>query len=81
MHNNWRWSDNTNLDYANWGEGQPDSHDTSEYCAKVREDGGKWDDVLCSEKKGFICKAKKSKYIFILFENFITEKFSNKNLR
>ena len=70
MNNNWRWSDNSILDYVNWGEGQPDSHDTSEYCTKVREDGGKWDDVLCSEKKGFICKAKKSKNVFIRISNF-----------
>ena len=73
MYNNWRWEDTSELDYTNWGEGQPDSHDTSQYCGKVRQDGGKWDDVLCSEKKGFICKAKKSEYILLLIDFFSTE--------
>ena len=66
MSKNWHWSDGSMIDYVNWGEGQPDSRDTSQYCAKVYQDGGKWDDVLCSEKNGFICKAKKSKLSFNL---------------
>ena len=69
MYNNWHWVDSSALDYVSWGKNEPDSHDTSQYCAKVRKDDGHWDDVLCTEKRGVVCKAKRCK--FLLVSNYL----------
>ncbi|ESO94148.1 hypothetical protein LOTGIDRAFT_161348 [Lottia gigantea] len=50
-------SDNTPLNYVNWDDGEPsDANNTmhQDCVARVTETG-KWDDLTCNFKKGFIC--------------------------
>ena len=65
MSGQWNWVDKTPYDYKNWHEGEPNHNDDFLYCAKVWEEhvdrAGKWDDCLCSNLNGFICKIDKRK--------------------
>ncbi|XDV19157.1 hypothetical protein PO909_024696, partial [Leuciscus waleckii] len=46
----WQWSSGEPALYLNWGSGQPDGRDE---CAFMRN--GEWDDLLCSDRRHFIC--------------------------
>uniref|UniRef100_A0AAY4DHW1 C-type lectin domain-containing protein n=1 Tax=Denticeps clupeoides TaxID=299321 RepID=A0AAY4DHW1_9TELE len=59
--NSWRWSLNdsnfytqSNVQYRNWGSGQPDNYQGHQACARMLSDGS-WDDLNCEEVIPFIC--------------------------
>ena len=58
----WTWSDKTPYDYSNWGENEPNQQYTEE-CVEIYPWNGKWNDVSCSEKRGFICKRPKGWFL------------------
>ena len=55
----WQWVDETPYEYNNWQDGEPNNLDDFRYCAKLYS-WGTWDDTLCTEELGYICKAKKN---------------------
>ena len=54
----WSWSDNTPVDYLNWQSGEPNGLE-GEDCGEMYPMDGTWNDVPCSEKRGFICRRTK----------------------
>ena len=59
----WQWVDESPYDYNNWQEGEPNNLDGLRYCAKMYSWAPTWDDTLCTEEHGYICKTKKSKFV------------------
>ncbi|XP_052088216.1 CD209 antigen-like protein C [Mytilus californianus] len=54
----WRWtSDNTAVDYTNWGGGQPDNAGGSEDCAELWKAASyRWNDRPCTSLLRYICE-------------------------
>ncbi|XP_022332922.2 macrophage mannose receptor 1-like isoform X2 [Crassostrea virginica] len=55
------WIDNSPVDFTNWNVGEPNSY--AENCGEiiVKSDGvGKWNDVYCSVRRGYICQTQKA---------------------
>ncbi|CAG5120963.1 unnamed protein product, partial [Candidula unifasciata] len=53
----WLWSDGTPFAFFNWAVRQPDNSYNSD-CAVMVQSSGKWDDVDCQSRNGYICKKK-----------------------
>ncbi|BFZ22372.1 hypothetical protein BsWGS_25410 [Bradybaena similaris] len=51
----WLWSDGTPFAFLNWDDKQPDNSHNSD-CAVLIRNTGKWDDVPCQSRNGYICK-------------------------
>ena len=52
----WLWSDGSALDFAFWGDGQPDNGLGYEECARQNYGGQlKWNDAPCSQTFPFVC--------------------------
>ncbi|KAG2468195.1 MRC1 protein, partial [Polypterus senegalus] len=49
----WVWTDNTNLEVAQWAPKQPDNNNNSEYCAMFWVNG--WNDMKCAAHFPFLC--------------------------
>jgi len=49
-----RWSDETDLDYENWDDGEPDGGE--EDCAYMDNVLGQWWDDKCTWKQGVVCR-------------------------
>ncbi|XP_051780188.1 macrophage mannose receptor 1-like [Erpetoichthys calabaricus] len=55
----WVWTDNTNLEVAEWAPGEPDNYNNNEYCAMFYVNG--WNDKNCAAQFPFLCyRGKKS---------------------
>lgn len=65
-----QWSDNTRMDFTYWNSNEPDFHHDHQYlAAKPTElcvemeygenSMGKWNDLFCDGKKGYICQKMK----------------------
>ncbi|XP_033126387.1 macrophage mannose receptor 1-like, partial [Anneissia japonica] len=53
------WSDNTPVDYTNWGDGEPNDSG-SEECVEMFYDGQRgWNDIDCSTPRNWVCKIDK----------------------
>ena len=55
--NKWQWvSDRSPLTFTNWASGEPNNR--KEACAEIcmASSGGKWNDLLCSVRKQYICE-------------------------
>ncbi|XP_039270051.2 macrophage mannose receptor 1-like [Styela clava] len=50
------WSDDSLLDYVNWGPGEPNNYLNNEDCADIAADRGLWNDDNCGLRKSFICE-------------------------
>ncbi|CAH1774399.1 unnamed protein product [Owenia fusiformis] len=62
IHGDWRWANNEDVVYTNWGQGEPNSGWNEKHCANVKVDPGwkgKWDDFNCDEPKGYVCQVYK----------------------
>ncbi|TRY84221.1 hypothetical protein DNTS_026642 [Danionella cerebrum] len=56
----WAWTDRSALSFTNWAAGEPNQaiHDgdtLKENCGEMYSDGS-WNDNICSQRKGFICR-------------------------
>lgn len=51
------WTDGSPIDFDNWDSGQPNSID--EQCAVMQTNTGKWKDIYCSARHGYICSVLK----------------------
>ncbi|XDV19159.1 hypothetical protein PO909_024697 [Leuciscus waleckii] len=56
----WQWSSGEPALYLNWGPYQPDGRDE---CAFMRN--GEWDDLLCSDRRHFICNNMNTGLVFV----------------
>lgn len=62
----WAWSDDSDTNYLNWGEGEPSNDLQTDACAVAldqpgSDSSGKWNSVNCSESKAFGCRFSPSK--------------------
>jgi len=54
---NYVWSDGCSMSYKKWAPNQPDNWNNNEDCLHlVKQQGGKWNDILCSVRMRFVCK-------------------------
>lgn len=49
-----------NIQFADWGPGQPDDYANNEECLELRKYSGnyKFNDLNCNDRNGFICESK-----------------------
>ncbi|XP_066267651.1 uncharacterized protein [Branchiostoma lanceolatum] len=53
----WRFEDGQALgSYKKWSDGEPNDSGGNEDCAVIRDPSNLWNDLSCSETKGFICE-------------------------
>ncbi|XP_054914705.1 lymphocyte antigen 75-like [Poeciliopsis prolifica] len=63
----WRWSDGSSFSFRNWNNDFNNNQPNSGQCATtVFEDGGRWKNENCDEKKPFICYSDK---VILIKEN------------
>ncbi|MCI6189283.1 MAG: GBS Bsp-like repeat-containing protein, partial [Clostridium sp.] len=54
---NWNWINGENINYANWGNTQPDNYKNSEDYLEISKRDGKWNDLYSMDSgRGFICE-------------------------
>ncbi|KAM3599721.1 uncharacterized protein V6R79_010309 [Siganus canaliculatus] len=51
----WEWSDGSPFRFIHWAAGSPGDQD-GEDCLSILINGGYWDDDVCEQKRGYICK-------------------------
>ncbi|XP_076467662.1 uncharacterized protein LOC143298664 [Babylonia areolata] len=51
-----QWSDGSPTSFENWNVNEPNNFGHLEYCVNMLTKNGKWQDDVCTRKKGFICK-------------------------
>ncbi|KAK6969768.1 macrophage mannose receptor 1 [Biomphalaria glabrata] len=51
------WTDKSPFAFLNWNAGQPDNSGESD-CVVITKATGRWDDLPCNSRYGFICKRK-----------------------
>ncbi|XP_077997842.1 macrophage mannose receptor 1-like [Glandiceps talaboti] len=51
-----KWADNSLVTYSDWIGAEPNNGGGNEDCAHLRSSDGKWNDMSCSNKNGFICE-------------------------
>ena len=49
------------LNFTYWASGEP-NNDNTQLCVEMYFDNGKWNDVPCTDMKGYVCKMPQSKY-------------------
>uniref|UniRef100_A0A673BHE3 Macrophage mannose receptor 1 n=1 Tax=Sphaeramia orbicularis TaxID=375764 RepID=A0A673BHE3_9TELE len=56
------WSDESPMDYDNWGFGEPNNHNDNEHCGEVQIYYGRhWNDRHCEFYNDWICQIRKGK--------------------
>lgn len=53
----WKWIDNSVVDFTNWKSDMP----KSDTCVEISSETGLWSTVSCSRYKSFICKLAKGR--------------------
>ncbi|XP_043954163.1 macrophage mannose receptor 1-like [Gambusia affinis] len=51
---NWRWSDGSSFSFRHWNNELNNPESVRDLCAKI-DDGGRWKNENCDERKPFIC--------------------------
>jgi len=51
---NFVWSDGTEVDYTNWGGGEPNDWGNNEDCTVLKPQGY-WNDVSCTTQLASVC--------------------------
>ncbi|KAH7693907.1 pulmonary surfactant-associated protein A1-like isoform 4, partial [Aphelenchoides avenae] len=66
----WNWDDGSEVDYANWGPGEPNNWRGLEYCVELHTSKiyghiykwiyytGRWNDVHCTNQLRAVCQKK-----------------------
>ncbi|XP_045124558.1 macrophage mannose receptor 1-like [Portunus trituberculatus] len=57
INSGYQWVDGTGVDFVNWAEGQPDSHEGRESCVSADASNLKLYDSVCVTHMPFICEA------------------------
>ncbi|XP_076033569.1 lymphocyte antigen 75-like isoform X2 [Oratosquilla oratoria] len=57
-----RWVDGSVAPYTNWNENEPNKY-YSENCIEMATNNYKWNDAVCSLRRGFICEKKGDAYV------------------
>jgi hypothetical protein len=69
---NWVWADGCSMTYRKWSKRQPDNY-KNEDCAQMVDNGnGKWNDISCNKRMGFVCKKIKTNHKCGTYSNFFT---------
>ncbi|XP_064362040.1 LOW QUALITY PROTEIN: macrophage mannose receptor 1-like [Dromaius novaehollandiae] len=55
----WAWTDKTAVDFVNWNMAEP-SNNRHKQCGEICALSGYWNSNVCSFKKGYICKKRKT---------------------
>ncbi|CAL1543038.1 unnamed protein product [Lymnaea stagnalis] len=55
--NGFQWSDSSPFSFLNWNTGQPNNAQDSD-CVALMKQTGRWDDLPCTARYGYICKKK-----------------------
>ncbi|CAH1775812.1 unnamed protein product [Owenia fusiformis] len=55
---NFQWPNGEAVSYTNWNDGEPSGTDgtAEENCVEIYAGSGKWNDVSCDVRRGFVCK-------------------------
>ena len=61
----YEWSDGSPLLFLNWQPNQPSDDFGMENCAMMGSRDGRWDDVSCANKQGYICKRGLGKVLYV----------------
>ena len=59
VENSWTWTDGSPWNYTDWSTGQPEeANGDTEHCLNMfsYRRKGKWNDLICTYKKMFLCK-------------------------
>ena len=56
-----QWLDGSMLNFTYWASGEP-NNDTAQLCVEMYFDNGKWNDIPCTDLKGYVCKMPQCKY-------------------
>uniref|UniRef100_A0A3Q3GGX6 C-type lectin domain-containing protein n=1 Tax=Labrus bergylta TaxID=56723 RepID=A0A3Q3GGX6_9LABR len=59
----WRWSDNRNSSFKNWGRGEPSNYASAQYCVYFYRDKT-WGDSECSKLFPFWCQTGDKRKLF-----------------
>ncbi|XP_048092029.1 macrophage mannose receptor 1-like [Alosa alosa] len=51
----WKWSDGSSSSFRNWKTGEPNNGDKKEFCTKILNSSGAWNDAGCDHRSHFIC--------------------------
>nr|DBA31500.1 TPA: hypothetical protein GDO54_007337 [Pyxicephalus adspersus] len=56
----WKWNDGSMYNYRSWNSGEPNNHNTNEYCVELATETKyrQWNDAPCVEQNHFVCKYK-----------------------
>ncbi|XP_041926707.1 C-type lectin lectoxin-Phi1-like [Alosa sapidissima] len=60
----WKWSDGSNSSFRKWNTGEPNNGDGKEFCTKILNPSGAWNDAGCDHRSHFICYEGESLSIF-----------------
>ncbi|KAG8172266.1 hypothetical protein JTE90_016042, partial [Oedothorax gibbosus] len=55
-----RWTDHSPVDFTFWNENEPNNMGNTEKCCSMYVGNGVWNDDICNEPMGFICKQPKN---------------------
>uniref|UniRef100_A0A3P9DP20 C-type lectin domain-containing protein n=1 Tax=Maylandia zebra TaxID=106582 RepID=A0A3P9DP20_9CICH len=52
----WKWSDGSQFDFKNWGNGEPDNSGGGQDCMEINFNGRDYvNDSGCNSQRGFVC--------------------------
>ena len=55
---NWRWRDESPMDYKGWAQGSPSEVDRGGNCAEMVKENHAWNQVHCIFIRAYVCKKK-----------------------
>ena len=56
MEAGYTWSDGGPVTFLNWHAGEPNDNSFVENCVEMYPGSFQWNDLRCSEKRGYMCK-------------------------